>query len=213
MTATPTVTLTADDSQAAVVLTASGADHYLYEGSSDGTTWYTVRFNDGATAIDYEAPLVGRSYYRVTGYDASNVASTPSGPDFIDLSFDGFWLKDPFAPSLNMPLTVKYAPVKKGRALPQAVHTIRGAKYPVIVSGVRQGMTLRCELYFFTTDALRKYLALTTAPRTLLLQLDTGEQYFGHVLAGEEFSENEQGDRQGDTVQELPFQFVEVARP
>lgn len=175
---------------------APATETYDVEYSDDlGLTWTFVRGGrqivpDGsgnAVLHDHEARLNRTRRYRVLAFrtlGSVKVASLYSNlVDVVPASFR-FWLKDPVAPSLNMPLPLEndeYSQPRSEGTFRPLVAEGRTAT-AIVVTGPLGGREGQWSLIFTPKlggqTTWDKFAAIRLSGRVLLWQLPTGEQYY-----------------------------------
>lgn len=175
----------------------------VYTSDDSGVTWQLLRGGfqitaDGtgqATMYDYEAPLNRARWYKALGYltiGTIKVASDVSNIATATPRTSKFWLKDPAAPALNMPISVYADTPRQDRnqgVFSPLSATGRDIK-KIVVNGPRYGLEGDITFVFVgpdETSGFNDFNSIYDSGRTLLLQYPTGEQHY--VALGSEVSQ------------------------
>lgn len=165
----------------------------LFDRSTDGVTWTTVRGGADVTAdgddagpvYDYEFPAGVLITYRVRGYDASEVL-TNTDTTTITQDLDDVWLKVPAAPFLNQPVIVwdRSEVTRKSRA---GVFNVVGRSNPVMVGDVASSIAYTLVLQTTTLTEEENLDYLFASGEVVFLQLPSTVEYLqgGYFAVGD----------------------------
>lgn len=167
----------------------------VYYSDNNGLTYdmlrkgFQVQANpvDGtATLYDYEAPLTKFRQYIAKGYrtlegGTVKVASDPSEPAIAQPGADGWWVKDPLAPSRNMRIRVTNDEYNRQRSgsVQRPLVAQGSTGYVQVNNGAAWGKEGTLEITFVGEDdesGYNQFVDIYLSGHTVLLQYPTGEQ-------------------------------------
>lgn len=193
----PTLTATyqaAPNNRVALVVAGTGTDLAEFQVSRDGgVTWADVRgassvaqVAGAATVYDLEAQPSLTSQYRVRQQNPANgiyaAWSAWSAVQTATPAISTFWLRDPVAGTVGMPINVKDGTFALQITENATVHYPLGATFPVVLADTIKGQDGSATFFTLTAADRTSLIALLTEQSTLLLQSNDGRQWYVRFL-------------------------------
>jgi hypothetical protein len=231
--ARPTVTATADstNARAIVTVTQSGTpawDHVVVQKSLDnGSTWIGVRSGDvdvapgdTLTISDYESPNGQPAIYRAQaqrtattgGIEQITVSQFSPSSGAVVWRSDSVWLKSPLFPAFNT--TVRLGQFGTfTRRIARGVFDVAGRSRPVVVSDVRHGLEGQLTISVRSIDELDDIRFMSDLSTTVLLQTPAAYNFGSKYLALGDEHEDRINIVASNAFRWVQFDFVEVDSP
>lgn len=143
-----------------------------------GTSWWPLRGGDvlpltlptqQATVTDNEAPPGFTRLYQAVVVASGAISNTASASSFVTPSLL-WWLKDPFDPTTNVPVSLQPGTLDTVSNDRQQTYQVIGRPDPVVLSDAFELPQLTLTLIFITDDTYQTFEALRSTQRTFLLQ-------------------------------------------